>query len=241
MNQHPTGDLGTHISQAYDDEMTGLQEMLNDMAIRVDGQLTAARVCLKQLDMKTANEILPRDQDINELLRRINSASLEIMVRRQPMAIDLRMLFATLRIATELERLGDYARNIAQRVKDMAETPGLAKAESFRVLSQGICDQMETINERLQAVMRTWWQHDADEAVRIRRADVEIDRNYESIYRSAITYILQDARQLSGIIHMMFIAKMVERCGDKIADIAEHTYYMVKGNFIEDEEGDDDS
>ncbi|MCH9779792.1 MAG: phosphate signaling complex protein PhoU [Alphaproteobacteria bacterium] len=235
-NSHSHKAYGKHIVSAYDADISTLRNLLDEMSSLVSEQLQSTEIALQSLDKTLANTVRVRDREVNELLRQVESHSLEIIARRQPMAIDLRYMVLSVRVAAEMERLGDHARNVAKRVRVMAEDTDLKSTASFKTLGPMLGAQLHAISPRLTEVFAAWRERDDERALKIRASDELIDRAYEAFYRTAATYMIEDIRHITAVVQMMFIAKHIERMGDKIADIAEHTYLLVHGTFIEDEE-----
>jgi phosphate transport system protein len=178
-------------------------------------------------DVDLAAEIVKEDAKVDELNREIDELAVRLLALRQPMANDLREIVAALRISADIERIGDYAANIAKRAIAMSEMrpsralPGIAR--------------MGRLAQRLiKEVLDSYAEKNADKAMVVWARDEEIDDAYNSLFRETLTYMMEDARAITPSTHILFIAKNIERIGDHATNIAETVYFMVKGQPLKE-------
>jgi phosphate transport system protein len=219
----------THTVKAFDAELKDLAREIVEMGGLVEQQIADATEALVEQDMDRAQRVIGGDPQIDRLQREIEEKAVLTIARRQPMAIDLRETIAALRIANELERMGDYAKNIAKRV--------LATGSEIQPLAvvRGLEHMAELVLAALKQVLDAYSQHDVAKALEVWRGDEEIDAVYDSLFRELLTYMLEDPRNITFCTHLLFCAKNIERIGDHATNIAETVYYIVQGVAIEEE------
>jgi phosphate transport system protein len=195
----------------------------------VEQQIADAMESLVDQDMDRAQRVIVSDPQIDRLQREIEEKAVLTIARRQPMAIDLRETIAALRIANELERMGDYAKNIAKRV--------LATGSEIQPLPvvRGLEHMAELVLAALKQVLDAYSQRDVAKALEVWRGDEETDAVYDSLFRELLTYMLEDPRNITFCTHLLFCAKNIERIGDHATNIAETVYYIVQGVALEEE------
>ena len=215
-----------HIVRSFDQEITSLNEMIARMGGQVEAGFQAAIEALIKRNSELATRTIARDVEVDQLEQAINDSVINMLVRRQPMADDLRFVFSALKIAGDLERIGDHAKNIAKRAVTMNSLPRIEPLDSIprmgRAVQQRIKDVLDAFNER-----------NAIKAMAVWESDSEIDNMYNSLFRETLTYMAEDPRSITSCTHLLFIAKNIERIGDHATNIAEVAYYLITGEKIE--------
>ena len=194
-------------------------------------QISDSVVALTRRDMEMANRVIERDRRIDAIDADLNAFTIEMLALRQPMAIDLRIVVAALKISSILERIGDYATNIAKRTTPLTET----ETPTLSGGTQSIARMATLVQGMLKNVLDAYIQRDADRADDVRESDVEVDQIYTSLFRELLTYMMEDPRNITTATHLLFVAKNVERIGDHITGIAEQVQFMVTGQFPDDD------
>jgi phosphate transport system protein len=218
-----------HTVKVFDSELKELSREIVEMGGLVEQQIADAIDSLVEQNMDQAQRVIAGDPQIDRLQREIEEKAVLTIARRQPMAIDLRETIAALRIANELERMGDYAKNIAKRV--------LATGSEIQPLPvvRGLQHMAELVLAALKQVLDAYSQRDVAKALEVWRGDEETDAVYDSLFRELLTYMLEDPRNITFCTHLLFCAKNIERIGDHATNIAETVYYIVQGVALEEE------
>jgi phosphate transport system protein len=184
---------------------------------------------LTRRDTGLARQVIAADASVDALQRQIEEKAIATIALRQPMAIDLRALVAMLRIANDLERVGDLAKNIGKRVL------AVSGDNSQRTLMRGLKHMAALVVAQLAAVLDAFVDRNPSKALRVWKADKEVDALYVSLFRELLTYSMEDPGTISMCIHHLFCAKNIERMGDHATNIAETVYYMIEGRAILDQ------
>ena len=169
------------------------------------------------------------DDKIDHLQREIEEKAILTIARRQPMAVDLREIVGALRVANDLERIGDLAKNIAKRVAALDDEIQLTK------VMRGVEHMADLVLSQIKDVLDAYARRDVEKALAVWRGDEEIDAVNNSLFRELLTYMMEDPRNISLCIHLLFCAKNIERMGDHATNIAETVYYIVEGRPLADE------
>ncbi len=215
-----------HTAKAFDVDLQDLARMVAEMGGLAEKQVADAVDALAKRDTNLAQRVTAADAAIDALQREIEEKSVLTIARRQPMAIDLRDIVGSLRIANDVERIGDLAKNIAKRVIALnAEFPPPK-------LIRGVEHMTDLVLEQLKAVLDAYARRDDNKAMAVWRGDEEIDAVCTSVFRELLTYMMEDPRNISFCIHLMFCAKNIERMGDHATNIAETVHYIIDGNPI---------
>jgi phosphate transport system protein len=218
-----------HTVTAYDAELKALDGLVGEMASRAEISLADAAKALFAGNVQLAQQVIAADAAIDLLQHNIEEKAIATIAKRQPVAIDLRHIVSTIRIASDLERIGDLAKNVAKRVVAMGEQPASVKvASSLAPLAARVRDQLE-------AVSAAYRQRDDGAALEVWRADGAIDTLHTSLFRELLTYMMEDPRSIGFCAHLLFCAKNLERIGDHATNIAETTHYMVTGDMLSTE------
>ncbi len=211
-----------HIVKSYDEELQRLNQELLNMGSLIDAQLAAAINAVAKVDSELAAEVVEQDRTVDQLEHDIDEQAIRVLALRQPIARDLRDVVSALKIASDLERIGDYAANIAKRTIAISQT---TPAKPIRFIpAMGRLARTLT-----RDVIDAFAKRDAKKAVAVWMRDVEIDEMYTGLFRQLLTYMMEDPRSITAGTHLLFMAKNIERIGDHATNIAETVYYMVNG------------
>jgi phosphate transport system protein len=214
-----------HIVKSYDQQLNLLSRKILEMGGLVEQQLASASEALATRDIEAAARVIEHDDRVDDLEEEIDKHAIRLLATRQPMAIDLRHIAMAMKISNDLERIGDYAVNIAKRIERLVKVPP--------VQSQYAIPRMAQITQAMiKDVLDAYLERDAARAVTAWHRDDEVDAMYESLFRELSTYMLEDPRNITACINLLFIAKNLERTGDHITNIAEKIHYMVHGQRI---------
>ena len=218
-----------HTLKAFDEDLSELTRRLSEIGALAEQAVADASTALIKQDVELAAQVIARDTAIDLLQREIEEKVVLTIARRQPMAVDLREAVAALRVCNDLERVGDLAKNIAKRVSV------LDSAGRLQNLTVGIKHMAERVLKQLNNVLDAYVFRDVEKALAVWRADENIDATCTSLFRDLLTYMMEDPRNVTLCIHLMFCAKNIERMGDHATNIAETVYYVAEGRPIVDE------
>jgi len=210
-----------HIVKSYDEEQQRLHNEILRMGEMSVAQLEAALDVVERRDDKAAERIIANDEAIDSLEQEISHDVMRLALRG-PMASDLRVILAALRIAADIERVGDYAANVAKRSMALNMAPPIPHTNGLRALGALAVQQ-------LRDVLAAYRDLDVDAAQRVRARDAELDTQYTSLFRELLTYMMEDARAITPCTHLLFMAKNLERIGDHATNIAENIWFRVHG------------
>ena len=214
-----------HIVKAYDSDLTSLKTMLAEMGGIAEEQLTNAIIALSKRDTTLADQVIARDEKLDRLEREIEEKAILTIAKRQPMALDLREIMVAIRVSSDIERIGDLAKNTAKRTHAISEALP-------RRLATGLSRMGAMAQTQLKDVLDAYGLKDDDKAMRVWRVDEDLDALYNSIFRELLTYMMEDPRNISLCTHLLFGAKNLERIGDHTTNIAENIHYLVHGKTI---------
>jgi phosphate transport system protein len=220
--------MSDHIVKAYDDDLALLKSMLSEMGGLAEEQLARSIDALVRRDTKLADAVVLADEKIDALEVAIEEKAVLTIAKRQPMAKDLRNVMVAIRIASDIERIGDLAKNIAKRAHAIYDNipPRLTKGlQRLGDLSQA----------QVKLILDAFAASDAEKAMDVWRHDEDIDALYNSIFRELLTYMMEDPRMIGGCTHLLFAAKNIERIGDHATNIAENIYYLVHGEMLKEQ------
>ncbi len=218
-------DQPDHIVRSYDEQLRRLRDMVARMGGLAERQVHDATIALVRRDIALAEEVVARDAALDALEREVEAFCIRILATRQPMASDLRFIVAAMKVAHNLERIGDYARNGAKRSIVVAQQPQIGSLNGFLRMSQ-------LVQENLKLAIDALASQDADAAARVWAADEPIDAVYNGIFREMLTHMMEDPRNITAATHLLFIAKNMERIGDHATNIAETVHYAVRGDSL---------
>jgi phosphate transport system protein len=212
----------SHTVRSYDDKLNQLNNYISEMGGLAESQLSAALDALARRNSEEAAKVIVQDEAIDKIEAKVDEAAVELLALRQPMAEDLRRVLASFKIAQILERVGDYAANVAKRATVLNRLPQVEPARSVPRMGR-LVEQM--IHEVLDAYVR----RDAEAALAVWHRDEGVDSLYDSVFRELLTYMMEDPRNITACTHLLFIAKNIERIGDYTTNVAEIIYFLVKG------------
>jgi len=217
-----------HTAKAFDTDLQEIARKVAEMGGLAEKEIAESVDALVERDTERAQLVIGMDLHLDGLQREIEEKSILTIARRQPMAVDLREVVGALRVCNDLERVGDLAKNIAKRV--------LALDGDFhpQKLIRGVEHMSELVLAQLKHVLDAYVGHDLASALAVWKGDEEIDALCTSLFRELLTYMMEDPRNITFCIHLMFCAKNIERMGDHATNIAETVYYMIEGRPIAD-------
>jgi phosphate transport system protein len=218
--------VSEHTARVFDSDLIKLTQMVAQMGGFAQKQITDSIDALTRRDVTLARQVIAADLTVDTFQRQIEEKAVATIALRQPMAIDLRSLVAMLRIANDLERVGDLAKNIGKRVI------AVSGDNSQRTLMRGLKHMATLVVSQLAAVLDSFVDRNPNKALQVWRADKEVDALYVSLFRELLTYSMEDPGMISMCIHHLFCAKNIERIGDHATNIAEAVHYMVEGHPI---------
>ncbi|MBB3455595.1 phosphate transport system protein [Rhizobium sp. BK313] len=227
--------VSTHILSAYDEDLKFLTRRIAEMGGLAEQMVSDSVRALVNGDTGLAQKVISDDVILDHAEREVGDKAIVTIARRQPMAADLREIMGSIRIASDLERVGDLGKNTAKRVIAVQGT-GVP-----RRLARGIEHLSELALSQLKEVLDVYATRSPDKAVSIRERDEEIDAMYTSLFREMLTYMMEDPRNITTCTHLLFCAKNIERIGDHATNIAETIYYMATGAQPEGERPKDDT
>ena len=221
--------MNEHTVKKYDEELTALRTMLAQMGGLAEDQLGKAIDALVGRDTEAADRIIATDDKIDALELAIEEKAILTIAKRQPMALDLREIMVSIRVASDLERIGDLAKNIAKRVG--------ALDDDFQPqqVMRGVEHMTDLVLAQLKEVLDSFAHRDIAKALAVWRGDEEIDAVNNSLFRELLTYMMEDPRNISYCIHLLFCAKNIERMGDHATNIAETVYFIAEGRTLAEE------
>ena len=211
-----------HIVKSYDEEQNALLDELIRMGRMSVAQLDAALDVVERRDDKAAERVIGNDEAIDALEQQVNHDVIRL-IRRGPLAGDLRVILAALRVASDIERIGDLAANIAKRSMALNLSPPLPHTRGLDALGRMAARQVRD-------VLDAYVQRDGETALRVRASDAELDTLYTGLFRELLTYMMEDARAITPCTHLLFMAKNLERIGDHATNIAENIWFLVHGD-----------
>lgn len=219
--------MDKHIVKSYDHELEKLKTEILDMGRMAQSQLEHVLEAFMQKDSQQAKLIVKQDSVIDNLEHEVNRLTVHLLAARQPLAIDLRTIISALKIATDLERIADYAKNIAKQVAKLNGTP----------INDTLCNELIEIADiakvMLKKVLEAYTDSDVKKALEVRRRDKEIDKRYTALLGELRTCMMNNGQNVNGCTAMLFIARCLERIGDHVKNIAENIYFIVTGDIFE--------
>lgn len=217
--------MTNHIASAFDRDLEAVQALVVKMGGMVEAAILDAAQALEARDEDLAEQVRKRDKAIDRLEEQINEEAARLIALRAPTAGDLRLALSVIKIAASLERVGDYAKNMAKRTNVLTQMPVITG-------SGGAIRRMAKAVERmLNDAIDSYIHRDVSLAADVRARDVEVDQMYNALFREFLTYMLEDPRHITACMHLHFIAKNIERMGDHATSIAEQVIYLVSGSL----------
>ena len=227
-------ETSAHTVKSFDTDIEQLRSLICEMGGVCEAQIGAAIEALIDRDGESAMAVVANDLRIDALETEIEALAVRIIALRAPMADDLREIVSALKIAAVLERIGDYAKNIAKRAS--------ALAQSARIQPVVIIPEMgRLVATMVKDVLDAFVDRDADKAVEVWERDQRIDDYYNSLFRSLLTYMMENPQHITPSTHVLFVAKNLERIGDHATNVAEMVHFSVTGQYIGDRPKSDDT
>jgi len=215
-----------HTLTAFDVDLDGLTTLVARLGKLATEEVSGAVTALARRDVVLAQAVVESDRNLDALESQIEDGCIKLMALRQPVAIDLRRAVAAMKMAGNLERCGDLAKNIAKRVMVISET------ELPVALMRPIQRMGKLVLKRLEAVITAYAEDNLTVAAEVWTRDREVDESYESVFRELLTYMMGDARLIAACSHLLFVAKNLERIGDHATNIAEIVHYALTGDQL---------
>jgi phosphate transport system protein len=218
-----------HTTKAFDVDLQEITRKVAEMGGLAERQIADAARALVERDSDLAERVIATDPTIDAMQHDIEEKAILTIARRQPMAIDLREIIGAMRVCNDLERIGDHAKHIGKRVValDLDMHP--------QKLIRGVEHMATLVEALLKRVLDAYASHDVAAALAVWNGDEEVDAICTSLFRELLTYMMEDARNITFCMHLMFCAKDIERMGDHATNIAETVYYMIEGRPITDQ------
>ncbi len=218
--------MGEHTVTSFDDDLNEIDRLIRDMADLAGSMVGAAIGSLLRSDNALAQRVISDDVVMDARQRELDDKAITLIARRQPMAQDLRMVLGAIRMAGDLERIGDLAKNIAKRVGSV----GASAAP--RTLSHSIDDMAAMVLSQVTRVVELYVAREPEGLRTLRADDQKIDVKYTAVFRELLTYMMEDPRNITTCTHLLFCAKNLERIGDHVTNIAENAYYVMTGSQL---------
>jgi phosphate transport system protein len=218
-------EMAEHIVKSFEVDLKRLRDLLTEMGGMVESQVAMACEAVLQRDDAAASSTVEADPKVDALEHDVEQFVIRLLALRQPVGQDLRLIVASLKITGDLERIGDYAANVAKRSLVLNQFN-----VSFSLT--GLAHMSRLVQEHLKTVIDAVGENDADKAVDVWRSDESVDEIYNALFRELITYMMEDPRNITPCTHLLFIAKNLERIGDHATNVAETVYYAVKGETL---------
>jgi len=218
-----------HTTKAFDVDLQEITRKVAEMGGLAERQISDASRALVDRDTDLAERVIATDPTIDAMQHDIEEKAILTIARRQPMAIDLREIVGAMRVCNDLERIGDHAKHIGKRVValDLDMHP--------QKLIRGVEHMATLVAALLKRVLDAYASHDVAAALAVWNGDEEVDAICTSLFRELLTYMMEDPRNITFCMHLMFCAKDIERIGDHATNIAETVYYMIEGRPITDQ------
>jgi len=229
--------VSEHTAKAFDSDLQELTRLVAEMGGLAERMIVDSVDALVRRDVALGNRVVEADVEVDNLQRLIEERSVLTIARRQPMAVDLREIVGAMRVAIDLERIGDLAKNMAKRVA--------ALESEFQPLKliRGLEHMTDLVQSQVKSVLDAYAAHDLPAAMTVWKGDEEIDAICTSLFGELLTYMMEDPRNIGLCTHLLFGAKNIERIGDHTTNSAENVYFLVHARALADDrpKGDDTS
>jgi phosphate transport system protein len=218
-----------HTTKAFDSDLQEIMRRVAEMGGLVEKQISDAAQALLERDAELAEHVIATDPTIDAMQREIEEKAILTIARRQPMAVDLREIVGAMRVCNDLERIGDHAKHIGKRVV------ALGGDLYPQTLIRGVDHMAELVLAQIKQVLDAYASRNLQSALAVWKGDEEVDALCTSLFRELLTYMMEDPRNITFCMHLMFCAKDIERMGDHATNIAETVYFMIEGRPITDQ------
>jgi phosphate transport system protein len=223
-----------HIASVFDRDLEAVQAHIMKMGGLVEAQILDAAKSLDERDEELAMRVREADEQIDRLEELVNEEAARLIALRAPTASDLRTVPTVLKISANLERCGDYAKNMAKR------TTVLVQMQPVEGAARSIRRMAREVELMMKDALDAYIQRDAALAEQVRLRDRDVDQMYNALFREFLTFMMEDPRNITACMHLHFIAKNIERMGDHVTSIAEQVIYLVEGHYPEETRPKDD-
>jgi len=211
-----------HIVRSFDGDLEEIRNAIVEMGGLAEAQLDAATRALVERNSEQAEIIIKADKAVDELEKKIDAMAIRLLALRHPVADDLRLVISALKIASILERVADYAKNMAKRVVALNQAHVVGPVSTIPRMS-------ELVRRMIHDTLESYARNDVDLARKVWHSDQDVDQLYNSLFRELLTYMMEDPRSITSCTHLLFMAKNIERIGDHMTNIAEIIMYQVDG------------
>ena len=215
-----------HIVKSYEEELQNLNDSLIKMGSLTESQLADSMEAIIKVDKESADKIIANDAKINELRAKIDNQIMTVLVKRAPMAIDLRITISTLKISHDLERIGDLAKSVAKKIKPLPHDLPKELIGSLRRLG-------DLVQKQLRNVLDAYLNKSKESAITIWKNDEQVDDLTNTAMNEVADFLGKSKKNLELATHLLFVTKNIERAGDHITNIAESIYYLIEGEYLE--------
>lgn len=217
--------MNQHTVKSYDEELSQLTNVITQMGGLAEAQFASAMQAVMKRDSDLASRVVTSDASVDEMELEIQNLTVRLLALRQPVASDLRHIVAALKISSEIERIGDYAANVAKRSIILNSLPAVRPVSAVLHLSR-------LVQEILKDILDAYIEQDVEKAIQVWHRDEEVDDLYTGLFRELLTYMMEDPRTITACSHLMFMAKNIERIGDHATNIAEILHFAVLGSPV---------
>ncbi len=214
-----------HIVKSFDQDLGQVESLILEMGGMVENQIGQSILALCNRDTELGKKVRKDDRAVDQLEAKIDEMTLQILTLRQPMADDLRNVICALKISSNLERIGDYAANIAKRTDVLSDTSKIGTAEKT------IRRMGDMVQKMVADVLNAYIGKDLAMADELRLRDEDVDHMHNTLFRELLTYMMEDPRNITPCTHLLFVARNLERMGDHATTIAEQIHYVVTGSL----------
>jgi phosphate transport system protein len=214
-----------HTVKAFDDDLSELRAIISEMGGRAEAAIEMAMTALQRRDLDSAGKVIEGDKRIDELEAEIDRLVVRLIALRAPMADDLREVLAAMKSGGLVERIGDYAKNIAKRVPMLNEAREIEAMTLLPAMGRAASGMVRDVLDAFAA-------RDAKLAADVRQRDREVDDFYNSLFRTLLTHMMENPHTITASTHLLFIGKNLERIGDHATNIAEMVYFAATGEQL---------
>lgn len=218
--------MGEHTVASFDEELEQVSRLISDMGELASSMVASSTKALLKSDNGLAQRVVSDDAIMDARQRELDNRAITLIAKRQPMAQDLRAVVGAIRMAGDMERIGDLAKNIAKRVG------AVGQGATPRDLSHSIDSMAQLVLSQVDGVVEKYAAGDASGLAQLRVDDERIDVKYTSVFRELLTYMMEDPRNITACTHLLFCAKNLERIGDHVTNIAENAFYVLTGEQL---------
>jgi phosphate transport system protein len=218
--------MGEHTVSSFDEDLDHIDRLIRDMGDLSGSMVSSSTRALLASDNALAQRVVSDDTIMDAKQRELDDRAITLIAKRQPMAQDLRSVVGAIRMAADLERIGDLAKNIAKRVSAVGQTT------APRQLAHSIETMAALVLTQVNGVVDTYVARDAEGLKPLRADDEKVDIQYTAVFRELLTYMMEDPRNITACTHLLFCAKNLERIGDHVTNIAENAYYVLTGTQL---------